>query len=67
MRFLPGHWALGLQKLLLVRSNFRAWVSYPCCLGGGRPAFPWGKADSPCQGADSPYQGEMSSIARQRG
>ena len=24
VRFLPGHWALGLQKLRLVRSNFCA-------------------------------------------
>ena len=25
-RFLPGHWALGLQKLPPVRFHFRAWV-----------------------------------------
>ena len=24
--FLPGHWALSLQKLVLLRFRFRAWV-----------------------------------------
>ena len=130
LRFLPGHWALGLQKFRLVRSRWCAWLyraNAPGTNPGGpvwdrplreqrghshirrrggsktRPkAFPlpggrWhgvavtdegdllpcttpagGPRASPTQtmrgilklrrgGDDSPYQGEMSSAARQRG
>ena len=35
-RFPPGHWALGVQKLPLVRFSFRAWVSELMWLGGYR-------------------------------
>ena len=35
-RFPPGHWALGVQKLPLVRFSFRAWVSEPMWPGGYR-------------------------------
>ena len=31
-KFPPGHWALGLQKLLLLRFRWRAWL---CRSGGG--------------------------------
>ena len=37
-KFPPGHWALGLQKLDRLQFKFRAWVSEPCFLGGGRRA-----------------------------
>ena len=32
LRFHPGHWALGLQKLSLLRLHNRAWL---CRAGGG--------------------------------
>ena len=35
-RFPPVHWALGVQKLPLVRFSFRAWVSELMWLGGYR-------------------------------
>ena len=35
-RFPPVHWALGVQKLPLVRFSFRAWVSGLMWLGGYR-------------------------------
>ena len=72
-KFPPGHWALGLQKLPLVRFNLCAWVSQPTApvrILAGAPRA------SPTQSQkiflrivgedDSPYQGEMSSAARQR-
>ena len=77
----PGHRALGLQKLHSVRSQLCAWLCRANAFGaysGGRmlcapTSFLWavGAAISRPKTflfrANSPYQGEMSSAARQRG
>ena len=52
-RFLPGHWALGLQKLPLVRFRWCAWVSRTnahgpvsavgATLAVARKPSPWGE------------------------
>ena len=51
LQFLPGHWALSLQKLPLMRFKDCAWIAEPTL--PMQIAFPWGKADST-------YQGEMA-------
>ena len=77
----PGHRALGLQKLHSVRSQLCAWPCRANAFGaysGGRmlcapTSFLWavGAAISRPKTflfrANSPYQGELSSAARQRG
>ena len=77
----PGHWALGLQKLHSVRFQLCAWLCRANAFGaysGGRmlcapTSFLWavGAAISRPKTflfrANSPYQGELSSAARQRG
>ena len=71
----PGHWALALQKLKLVQFKNCAWLcrtNAPGPYPGGSPkglpyANPEGLLNPRRGGDDSPYQGEMSSAARQRG
>ena len=73
-RVLPGHRALGLQKLQVQRFHSRACLcraNAPGAILAGAPRGsptqtrnlflkPVGEDDSPYQGADSPYQGEMA-------
>ena len=51
LRFLPGHWALSMQNLILLRFTDCAWV----CRANAPDLKP-----SPRGKDDSPYQGEMS-------
>ena len=48
-RFIPGHWALGLQKLLLVRFHRRAWLGR-----ANTPSSKHGIPHPPPSGAPSP-------------
>ena len=54
-KFPPGHWALAVQKLPLLRFHNRAW---PCRAGGG---WCWvvgrGLLDAPCTSAGRPVSG----------
>ena len=62
LRFLPGHWALGLQKLPLLRFHWCAWLgraNAPGPFSAVGAALAAARKPTPL-GADSPFQGEMA-------
>ena len=71
-RFIPGHRALGLQKLPLVRFHSCAWLcraNGTRSVDGGSPkGLPYSKMEGFLEtrrgGDDSPYQWEMARRAR---
>ena len=80
-RFLPGHWALGLQKLPPVRFNFCAWIcraNGTWSVNGGRPkGLPYPNPEGiiktrrggtcPFRGPDRPLRNRDSLRIRCRG
>ena len=74
-RFIPGHWALALQKLMLVRFHLCAWLCRAIAAGanlGGRPkGLPYTDLEgflNPRRGGACPSRGSLArSVISYRG
>ena len=74
-RFIPGHWALALQKLMLVRFHLCAWLCRAIAAGanlGGRPkGLPYTELEgflNPRRGGACPSRGSLArSVISYRG